>query len=124
MRSAQARAYTSHPRPKLAQPEHSRDAKFLRFQLVGGSPCQPATPLGALWQAIQAWRDSSGFGRVQLVKQYFTCVEGSTFDPMQFPPVRSLQHPHAVRTNPTCWTMSYQPSILYSKQVLSCSIQW
>ena len=27
-------------------------------------------------QAIQAWRDSSGFGRVQLVKQYFACVEG------------------------------------------------
>jgi hypothetical protein len=27
-------------------------------------------------QAIQAWRDNSGFGRVQLVKQYFLCVEG------------------------------------------------
>lgn len=30
-----------------------------------------------MWdQAIQAWRDNSGFGRVQLVKQYFLCVEG------------------------------------------------
>lgn len=29
-------------------------------------------------QAIQAWRDSSDFGRVQLVKQYFQCVEGFT----------------------------------------------
>ncbi len=28
-------------------------------------------------QAIQAWRDNSGFGRVQLVKQYFLCVEGA-----------------------------------------------
>ena len=27
-------------------------------------------------QAIQAWRDNSGFGRVQLLKQYFLCVEG------------------------------------------------
>ena len=28
-------------------------------------------------QAIQAWRDSSGYGRVQLVKQYFLCVSGT-----------------------------------------------
>ena len=27
-------------------------------------------------QAISAWRDNSGFGRVQLVKQYFLSVEG------------------------------------------------
>ncbi|BDA49429.1 hypothetical protein COCOBI_14-0460 [Coccomyxa sp. Obi] len=29
-------------------------------------------------KAIQAWRDNSGFGRMQLVKQYFLCVEGFT----------------------------------------------
>jgi hypothetical protein len=33
-------------------------------------------------QAIQAWRDNSGFGRVQLVKQYFLCVEGALSDSM------------------------------------------
>lgn len=27
-------------------------------------------------QAISAWRDNSGFGRAQLVKQYFLSVEG------------------------------------------------
>ena len=29
-------------------------------------------------QAIQAWRDSTGFGRVQLVKSYFSAVAGFT----------------------------------------------
>ncbi|EIE19047.1 S-adenosyl-L-methionine-dependent methyltransferase, partial [Coccomyxa subellipsoidea C-169] len=29
-------------------------------------------------KAIQGWRDNSGFGRVQLVKQYFLCIEGFT----------------------------------------------
>jgi len=29
-------------------------------------------------QAIAAWRDSTGYGRCQLVKQYFQCVEGFT----------------------------------------------
>lgn len=27
-------------------------------------------------QAIQAWRNGSGYSRVQLVKQYFLCVSG------------------------------------------------
>jgi len=27
-------------------------------------------------QAIQAWRDGSGYSRAQLVKQYFLCVAG------------------------------------------------
>jgi len=27
-------------------------------------------------QAISAWRDNSGFGRAQLVKQYFLSIEG------------------------------------------------
>ncbi len=29
-------------------------------------------------QAIATWRDNSGYGRVQLVKSYFTSVEGFT----------------------------------------------
>jgi hypothetical protein len=29
-------------------------------------------------QAIASWRDNSGFGRTQLVKSYFQCVEGFT----------------------------------------------
>ena len=29
-------------------------------------------------QAIQAWRDSTGFGRAQLVKSYFSAVAGFT----------------------------------------------
>eukprot|EP00775_Hariotina_reticulata_P013533 gene13533-13659_t len=29
-------------------------------------------------KAISAWRDSTGYGRCQLVKQYFQCVEGFT----------------------------------------------
>jgi hypothetical protein len=29
-------------------------------------------------QAIAAWRDSTGYGRCQLVKQYFSAVEGFT----------------------------------------------
>ena len=29
-------------------------------------------------QAISAWRDNSGFGRAQLVKQYFLSVEGDS----------------------------------------------
>ena len=29
-------------------------------------------------QAISAWRDNSGFGRAQLVKQYFLSVEGAS----------------------------------------------
>ena len=32
--------------------------------------------LGLMMQAISAWRDNTGFGRVQLVKQYFLAVEG------------------------------------------------
>ncbi len=31
-----------------------------------------------LAQAIQAWRDSTGFGRAQLVKSYFSAVAGFT----------------------------------------------
>ena len=27
-------------------------------------------------KAIQAWRDNSAFGRINLVKQYFSCVPG------------------------------------------------
>lgn len=40
--------------------------------------CRAAsTGVGVLqMQAISAWRDNSGFGRVQLVKQYFLSVEG------------------------------------------------
>lgn len=29
-------------------------------------------------KAISAWRDSSGYGRVQLVVQYFQCIKGFT----------------------------------------------
>lgn len=29
-------------------------------------------------QAVSSWRESSGYGRVQLVKQYFQCVSGFT----------------------------------------------
>lgn len=29
-------------------------------------------------QAIASWRDNSGYGRTQLVKSYFQCVEGFT----------------------------------------------
>lgn len=29
-------------------------------------------------KAISAWRDGTGYGRVQLVVQYFQCVEGFT----------------------------------------------
>ena len=32
-------------------------------------------------QAISAWRDNSGFGRAQLVKQYFLSVEGGMQHP-------------------------------------------
>ncbi len=31
---------------------------------------------GCSVQAIQAWRDGSGYSRAQLVKQYFLCVAG------------------------------------------------
>ena len=34
--------------------------------------------LNLLVQAISAWRDNSGFGRAQLVKQYFLSVEGES----------------------------------------------
>eukprot|EP00878_Enallax_costatus_P034749 GHUV01038580.1.p1 GENE.GHUV01038580.1~~GHUV01038580.1.p1 ORF type:complete len:101 (-),score=25.45 GHUV01038580.1:135-437(-) len=34
--------------------------------------------VGSLVQAITAWRDGTGFSRVNLVKQYFQCVEGFT----------------------------------------------
>lgn len=30
----------------------------------------------SLLQAINAWREGTGFSRVNLVKQYFQCVEG------------------------------------------------
>eukprot|EP00897_Mesotaenium_endlicherianum_P006849 jgi/Mesen1/6192/ME000032S05480 len=29
-------------------------------------------------KAIASWRDSSGYGRIQLVRQYFQCVQGFT----------------------------------------------
>jgi hypothetical protein len=75
-------------------------------------------------QAIQAWRDNSAFGRVQLVKQYFLCVEGAHPHPWQPPSIHKPSQHSGDRIHETGFRRQRAAPVLMHATINSSYLFW